>query len=448
MSQKWNLQDIRPAENKPRRRPPQAAPRPAHDAAGPSISLREPETPDQESEVRSIPIQDGNRKKRKQTIIAGAFFVFIIGGGLLISALTGGAEITVYPKYRDLTLSADFTTYRERQPGELNHELLTLEATGERQVSATGQQQIQSQAQGEIEIKKSTPGTERLIKNTRFETSDGLVFRIEESVVVPGAVTTAAGETAPGTIRAKVFADQPGEEYNVTTNTSFTVPGFAEGGFTDLFNAITAEATSDFSGGFDGPQFIIDEGELSAARQSLQIELRNSLLEKINQQRPADFVLFEDAVAITYEQLPAVEYGDDLVTIREQAVLQVPLFQTNDFASFIAQESIVGYSGEPVRIDNFESLRFTYAVATTSQSNLANLPELPFTITGNPRIVWTFDEEQMRLDLVGKEKTALVGILGQYPGLERGEVKVRPFWKQTFPKELKHISIQEVLLTD
>jgi hypothetical protein len=400
-----------------------------------------------EDEEGFVPVINGNKRSRGNLYLGIALAGLIIAGGLGISALTGGAEVTIYPKVRELNVNAEFTAYSEMKPGELAYEIMTLDASGERQVKASGQETITKQATGEIEISKSTPGAERLIKNTRFATADGIVFRIQESVVVPGSVKDSSGANVPGVIRAQVFADEAGEKHNIPVNTALSVPGFKEGGFTDLFNAITAKNTSAFTDGFNGPKFIINEAELSTARQSLQLELRNALLEKIKAESPADFTSFTDAIAITYNPLPPTQYGDDLVTIKEQAVLQIPLFKKKDFAQFIAKETIVGYEDEPVRIDNLENLTFAYVSATTSQSNIANEPSLTFKIAGVPKIVWTFDSEKMKTELLGKEKTAFTGVLSRYTGIERGEVKVRPFWKRSFPTSLKDITIKEDLST-
>ena len=453
MTQKWNLQDIRPATPRPKRL---TEARPLRQE--PAVSMNEQShhnhtpvsephfAPDEALEGR-IPVINGTKRNRSQLIIGLVIAGLIIGGGLAVSALTGGAALTIHPKVRELNVNAEFTAYTESKPGELVYEVMTLDATGERQVKASGQETITKQATGEIEISKSTAGAERLIKNTRFQTTNGLVFRIQESVVVPGAVTDTAGKSVPGVIRAQVFADEVGDTFNISAGTPLQVPGFKEGGYTDLYNAITAKNTQAFTDGFNGPRFIINEDELSTARQSLQLELRDALLAKVSSERPADFTSFDSAIALTYTALPPVQYGDDLVTIKEQAILQIPLFKNQDFASFIAKETIVGYEGEPVRIDNLQNLSFAYSIASTSQSNIANLPSLTFKITGVPKIVWTFDSEKMKADLLGKEKTAFNGVLSQYSGIEHGEVAVRPFWKRSFPTKLTDITITEELST-
>jgi len=456
MSQKWNLQDIRPTTSRPER--PTASKQPTRPQAIPIEKRREPtqqsqpqhlsnqETSSTFTNLPNIEIVNKKKRNRFKVILSIILIFFITGSAFGISFLTGGAIINIYPKNRSVTVNAEFSAKKERQPGELTYEILTLEATGERQVSASGQETVQTQSSGFIEITKTTPGAERLIKNTRFQTADGKIFRIQESVVVPGAVAGQSGEASHGRIRAEVFADDVGDSFNIPANQRFTVPGFQESNLTELFNAIYATNAEPFTGGFDGPRFIIDEAELATARQALQLELRNSLLEKLRTSIPVGFTTFESAIALTYSQLPAVQYGDSLVTIREQAVLQIPLFTSVEFASFLATETIVGYSAnEGVRIANIEDLRFSYINPTTSQSNIANLSALEFKIVGNPQIVWTFDADDIRNSLAGKERTAHTLVLGKYPGIERSTIDIRPFWKRSFPDNAQKITLNEII---
>jgi len=476
MSQKWNLQDIRRTETRrggsadmlgveknnvqqtnhqrPRMRDIRVGqPSHRHNYSSERSPLQTHSalaetTPDEDALQIShdrIPVVDGKARTKRRYIMALIIFVLIIAGGVTIGNLTGGATVTIEPKSRTLNVNADFTAYRTERAGELTYEIMTIKATSERQVEASGQEEVRIQATGDIEITKSTPGAERLIKNTRFSTSDGKIFRIEESVVVPGAVTDSTGRTVPGSIRAKVFADQPGDSYNLPAGTELTVPGFKEGNFLDLYNAIEAKNPTAFTNGFSGPKFIIDEAALSTARQSLQAELRDTLLDRVKTEKPAHVTAFNGSIAINYTPLPPVQYGDTLVTIREEATLQMPLFNAENFASFLAEKTIVGYDRKPVRIDNVDDLTFAYQSATTSQINIADLESLEFELVGEPTIVWTYDEGKLKLELAGKEKTAIPQIMSAYPGIERTTVTVRPVWKRSLPTDTADITVIETL---
>jgi hypothetical protein len=65
---------------------------------------------------------------------------------------------------------------------------------------------------------------QRLIKNTRFESSSGLVFRIAETVEIPG-YTVSDTSMVPGTVSVRVYADEPDPIYLIGPG-DFTIPGF------------------------------------------------------------------------------------------------------------------------------------------------------------------------------------------------------------------------------
>lgn len=442
MSQKWNLQDIRPVERKPRR--PIAPPTRPIAAEEEYEAAAGPEEFGGDTQNRII-IQDGTKKQRSVLLYAVIAFVVIVGGAVGLSAILGQTVLTIYPEYREPTINTDFTAYPDNRADALSYEILTLESTAESQVSASGQVQVEEQATGIIEIIKTTPGAERLIKNTRFRSPDGLVFRIQESVVVPGAVTDSSGATVPGSIQAEVFADDVGEEYNLPAGTRFDVPGFEESGLTDLYEAIYAQNNAAFSGGFAGPQFQIEETELQTARQALQQKLRDELLARVETERPAGFITFPGAVALTYTQLPAVEYGSDLVTIKEQAVLQIPLFDAEEFGSFLAAQAVATYAGGPVRIEDPSVLTFRYSSPTTSASIIANETSLTFNLSGRPLLVWEYDVAALKRDLAGLPKTAVPNAISAYPGIEGARVSITPFWKQNFPENPDEIEVIEEL---
>ncbi len=439
MTQKWNLQDIRPAE--PRRRQPTQQPTPAASQPQRYTSRLE----DSGDDVSTIVIKDGNKESKKKYVLLSLVVGVLVISVFSLSALLSKTTLTVYPEFREPTVNAEFTAYPDRREGALTYEIITLDATGEKQVEASGEEYVESQAKGMLEIVKTTPGSERLIKNTRFRSPEGRVFRIQESVVVPGAIKDASGTLVPGTIQAEVFADAVGQEFNLAAGTRFDVPGFQESNLNELYSSIYATNRDAITGGYKGQKFIINDNELGTARQELQLELRDQLLARINTEKPAGFTTFPNSVAFTYEALPTVSYGENLVTIREQAVLQMPLFKQEEFANFLAKETISTYNREQVRILDTATLEFSYADLNTNSSNLANQTALTFKIVGKPTIVSEFDAEKLQADLAGKSKTSISTVLTAHPGIKSANVSSKPFWKRSFPEEPEDIIVIEVV---
>lgn len=434
MSQKWNLQDIRPAQ--PRKRRQSEEVHSSKESKPPSrISDTDPED-------SSVEIIDGRKKNRHTLIFAFLIFFTLVGGSFLISYVMNGAELTITPRSREPNVNATIVAYKTPVAGELTYEIMSLEATGERQVSATGEETVTEKAKGSILIYNSqTTEPLRLVTNTRFESPEGLIYRLNNSIVVPGYTRDGNNKIVPGVIQAEVYADQTGQEYNIGPS-RFTIPGFAG---SPEFENVYAESISAMQGGFNGSRFLIDEAELQTAQQSLRLELRNSLLERIATEKPAGFVYFPGATTFTYETLPAVEYGENLATIKEKATLRIPLFNEADFASYIAKATIPGYEQVPVKIKDTSVLKFAYTSATTSASDISAFETIEFTLIGRPLIIWVYDETALLRDLAGKNKTALPTVTGGYPAIEKSRVEIRPFWKSTFPEDPNKTKIIEVL---
>ncbi len=447
MAQKWNLQDIRPTEPRRQRGSQLPTQNLVIDQRTSRTDVRQLEqmpTADLDLADR-LTVTDGNKRKKKGVLLISCCAILLILLAGYFTVLVSNTTLTVQPLSSTPTVNAEFVAYPDRRVGELSYEVMTLRELGEKQVTATGEAEVETQATGNIEIIKTTTGTERLIKNTRFRTDDGKVFRIQESVVVPGAVKDASGSLVPGSIQAAVFADEPGEEHNLPKETRLTIPGFAENNLTELFNSMYAIVREPLSGGFSGTRFIIDESELQTAEQALQVDLRNKLLAKLPSEVPADFVVFPGSVTFTYTSLDPVEYGDNLVTIREEAVLQVPLFKRTDFSTYLAEKTIPSYESAPVRITNIDDITFSYTDVNTSNQVLANEPSITFSVLGKPQIVWEFEKERLQSELAGKSFTALAAVLTGHTGVKSAAVTSKPFWKRHFPEQASEIIIVETL---
>lgn len=438
MPQKWNLQDIRPASAKqqPRETP---VSRPRGDIA-PRVP---PEESLDDSDIATIDVVDGNRIKRKRVVVTTVVALLIVILGFFMNVLLGGASVTVFPKFKDVSVQANFIAYKSPESGQLGYELMTLEATGERQVKATGKEEVSERAEGTIFIYNTKNTSQRLIKNTRFESQDGLIFKIKESVDVPPATKDAKGATVPGSVSAEVFADGTGEQYNLSPQ-RFHVFLFKG---TDDYEKIYAESTTAFEGGFDGERYIIDEQELNTAKQALHVELRDRLLARLSEERPAGFIIYDDAVTFVYESQPSTEYGDSLATIKETARLQVPMFKEQEFAAFLAENTIPEYVNEPVTITDPKTLMFAYASTSVASSDIAQLSSFEFTLNGNTQVVWLFDSEKLKQELISIKKTDGTKIFSAYPSISQAQAKVRPFWATTFPDTPEEITIETVIGT-
>lgn len=159
-------------------------------------------------------------------------------------------------------------------------------------------------ASGTIVIKNTTNTEWPLIASTRFQTEDGIVFRIVDAVTVPPA--SASG---PGQIEAFVLADQVdanglivGERGNIGPS-RFVLPGLRESSQSQIY----AESTTAMSGGVtDYVTFVTEEDVVAAEEKMKSVLLKvavSELEKKVEEQNSlveseGKFVLLEGENAV------------------------------------------------------------------------------------------------------------------------------------------------------
>lgn len=378
-----------------------------------------------------------------------------IGAVILISSFVlslafAGATVTVYPKQETVSVSTDFTT--NFKSGSLPFDRMSLERTTETALVALREEEVEERASGRITIFNAYSETpQRLIKNTRFESPDGLIYRIRESVEVPGM----KGANAPGQVEVAVFAEEPGEKYN-KASTEFTIPGF-EG--LPQEGKVYARSVGDLTGGFAGKRRTVEESERKAALATMETKLRDDLLAAAftDTAKPENYVLYKDAVFFEFEEQPQRLEGEDKVVLTLRGVLHGILLEEDALARSIAGATIGGYEGTPVYIDNPDDIRVTLSAVPDTEGSTGEDTQKPWlaealtaSVSGKARLVWQYDEVQLAQDLAGRDKEAMYtvgegGILAGYPGIDRAEASVRPFWKGAFPEDPKDVTVVTVL---
>ncbi|MBT3730166.1 hypothetical protein HON59_01105 [bacterium] len=382
-----------------------------------------------------------NGIKKSRTSRFALWFVAIIVIIVLIlafSLLFSGAKLSITPKQNNTIVDAQFAAAINADAGELSYEIMTIEKTDSRKVAATGRQEIEEKASGKIIVFNDfNSSSQRLIKNTRFETPEGLIYRINKSVVVPGQKTE-GGETVPGSIEVTVYADETGEKYN-TGLTDFTIPGFKG---SPRFDDFYARSKTTMTGGFVGEKLTASSEDLAQAKTEIHTELRKQLMNEASSQKPDEFYLFEDTIFVEFESAGSIESGDE-VEVTEKATLYGVLFNKEKFAGHIAENTIAAFDDEPVEISDVSTL--TIKVLGKADSRPWEEEEFEFTVDGGVHIIWTFDEEKLKEDLSGRAKAALPTILSGYPSIDKAEAVLRPFWKRSFPDKVGKIKIEKNL---
>ena len=252
--------------------------------------------------------------------------IVVLGGTYFVSYLFVSARVAIVPKEVPTPVSVAGVAKLQPTPTDLGYTIVTLEREGSREVSATGEEKVEKKANGKITIYNSA-GTapQLLVANTRFESTNGLIYRIQSQVSVPGSKTL-NGVTTPGSITVTVYADQPGEKYNIGLS-DFTIPGFKGN---PRFTKITAKSDpqSPISGGYTGTAKKVASAELASAKVAIEAQLKSDLQTQIQAQIPDTHVLFKNAASFSFTELPQGVASDaNKALIREKGTMYGILFE-------------------------------------------------------------------------------------------------------------------------
>lgn len=359
-----------------------------------------------------------------RTLGVAALVVVVSIGALFYFSV---AKVEVTPNTVSAAIQSSFTA--NKSSGALPFEIITAQKIASQSVKSSGTKTVNSSSSGTITVYNTQTKSQRLIANTRFATTAGLIFRIRSAITVPGGTPA-----KPGSMTTKVYADQAGSQYNVGP-TSFTIPGFAG---TPQASAVYARSTGAMTGGASGSVPIVDTALEAQARDALQNALAPDLIAGIQSQIPSGYLLLPGASVTTYEELESTPSSiTGMVEVKEQGTITAVIFPNMALAKAVAA-SVAGlsYQGEPVTIASVDSL----LLATANMPNLDS-DTFSFTLAGTAPLVYTVDPNRIAAAVAGKTRQAAEVAISNYPEVKRALIVLRPFWKQTFPQDPSSISV-------
>ncbi len=360
-------------------------------------------------------------------VCAGALYAF------------AGAEVKVTPTSETSSVNGSYTATLNGS-GDLPYTTLTLNETASVTVPAESTETVNDSAQGTIIISNAQPKAQTLIANTRFESPDGLIFRIHSAVTIPAE--TAAG---PGTISVTVYADQPGVAYNIAP-TTFTVPGLKND---KEYTLVTAKSTSAMFGGFSGTRAAVSSTTDLMHQSSLQTQLAQKLSADVTSKIPSGDVVVPGATMTTYQALPDTATTTSSVVITEQGTMTAVAFPLSNLAQAVAYKVAGTYSGQPVTLASVNTLSLSPTATSTSFSNALSGGPFLFSLSGTATVIWQVDSSKIASAVAGKTRDSAQNILSSFPEIASATLILRPFWDPTFPQDPSkiHIVVQSPLLS-
>lgn len=387
------------------------------------------------------------RRFKSKWLVYLVILVVIVVGGLSLTGLFSKATVKVTPVQGRLLLNHTFDAYAQAPEGELGFSLVSgITDTEKRLVPASGVEKVSRKASGNIIVYNNyDEKPQKLIKNTRFETAGGKIYRINEAITVPG-VTVKGSERVPGSVEVTVYADQPGADYNIAT-ADFTIPGFKNDPRYDKFYARSKTA---LAGGFVGEMKKVSEADKAKAIREMKEVLQTRLASEAKVQIPAGFILFNGANFVTFEEvLPEAGATSSAATAQAEVTLKGTfngiLFDRKALSFKVAKEQIPDFDGRELEIKNLDTVKFKLL----NQEEIKNttIDKVSFTLEGNAHLVWLFNQTDLINKLRTAPKDSYQSVFAQFPTIKQAEIVFFPPWSKRIPDKADKIKV-EVITTD
>ena len=296
---------------------------------------------------------------------------------------------------------------------------------------ASGKKYVERKAAGEIVIYNNfSSAPQTLVATTRFVALDGKVYRLDNTVTVPGAESV-GGKLTPSSIRAAVTAEKAGEEYNLSPGMKFRIPGF-EG--TAKYDGFYAELKDSIIGGFLGESSLPSPEDMVSARADAEKSLEEIIKTQLLFNLPPEVKVLNNAYQFKITDTKVNEVADQVgkFTITVYGEAKLIGFREPELVEVIGR-GLIGKSGNDFKVENYE---LEYGDPALNAEGVLNVP-VKF------KSVWvrTFDIDNFKREAAGKKQAGLQALIFSIPGIQSGEARLWPFWVTRVPKNTDRIIV-------
>ena len=392
--------------------------------------------------IKKNPQKTSQRKPFWSKLFLWAAIFLILFGVVffVVDHFFSSATVNVTPVAQNAHIDDDLIATKGYSASGVTFQFMSFNEEKTKEVTGTVAQKVQKKATGKVTIFNSySSATQLLVKNTRLESPDHKIFRLDDAVVVPGAKISGGKVTKPGSVIVSITADAPGSDYNIGLS-DFTIPGFKGDPRYSKFIA-HSNTDSPLVGGFSGTTKTPTPQDISQAQGALKKDLENSALVDAAAQVPKNFSFFPGSVVLKFEEKPdeVLDNGNTKITIDSTA--SVFFFDTGALTNKMIADTLPKYTGAALSISNLQTLSFSF-VDSVSNAVLTDLTQIHFHLTGDAVFLGTIDSQKLSSDLAGKSKDDFTDIISQQNNIERATVDIFPPWENVFPTNTKRISIK------
>jgi hypothetical protein len=302
---------------------------------------------------------------------------------------------------------------------------------------ASSEQNVSLKAQGIVTIYNAySSSPQSLVATTRFLTPAGKIFRLVSAVVVPGAKIT-NGKIVPSSINAAIVADQPGEDYNVSSTPKLVIPGFKGSPKYDAFYGSIASSTS---GGFIGQRAVATASDIAAAKQKVTDILTSALQGSLAGSYTSNFKILDGATNIQITRIAvntSTDANGNFSVFGEGTLSAIGFDESSNSPTTSLTYLLLSLAQSTEANSTFSDLALHYASVTPDFAN----GKLNFSLNAQGSLEPVFSMDDFRGSIAGKRINDAKNVISSLPELQEGTISVWPAWLWQIPSNTNKIQV-------
>lgn len=375
----------------------------------------------------------------KKRLIAFLSLFVLIGGFFVLYFVLPIAKVMVNPKKETIRFETEIIADKDISTINISEnkipgQVFQLELENSKTFQTTGEKDVEEKAEGVIIIYNGYSSEDQtLVKTTRFLSDSGKIFRLKETVIIPGA-TINEGKIIPSSKEVVVEADEAGEAYNIGPS-DFKIPGFQG---TAKYTGFYGKSLESMEGGAKGRMKVATKEDIEGALEIVSAELKNKVEEQFKDKIPSDLKLLSSAETLEIiESKTSIEADEPckeftaLVKVRAWGIA----FKESDILRLVEENINNKISENKILLPSSINLSYDN-INIDSEKNMLN-----FSCNVEADTAWKIDENRIRDELVNKNEVEVRKYLSSLAEIESARVMFWPFWANKIPSNKDKIKV-------
>lgn len=384
------------------------------------------EEPEEEHEADREDLRPVVKTGMYRKIAVGFVALALVVGALVIYVAYARATVTIHPRRADVITERVLTVTADPQGAdEVGGGVYEVTVAGERTGAPSEATVADGIATGFVTLINESNEGQTLVATTRLLTPESVLFRIKARVNIP----------AKGRLKTEVYADQPGASGDISPS-RFTIPGLNAA----LQKVIYAESDAPMKGG-QVSTGVVSQADIDQVETGLREELRAQAAEELQKKLEGEWSgqAYEVEDVSRFQSAAAGETADG-VTIRLSIRVRLVAYDREKAIAIAGEDLRRGLTSDRELV-GVGSGPDDAVVEVEDADPAAGTASLRVSVRGESRVSLEsplFDADKLR----GLNLDAVRAYFEGIEGVERVDVKFRPFWIKRMPNLADHIEFK------